>query len=565
MFSIRKIGAIGRTYRHLNRYQRIIRILFKYGFDDLVEGLRIDQYLETGLKMINRKPREEIEKRSRPERFRMALEELGPTFIKLGQLLSTRPDLISPGYVDELAELQDNVPPFSFAEVKEIFLAEIGKKPNELFQEFDEQPMAAASIGQVHRGRLQNGNEVVIKIQRPNIENIIAVDLEILAYLASLMEQYLEELQGHRPSAVVDEFARSLSLEIDYTVELANIQRFARQFRDNKTIYVPLIYSELSTERILTMEYIDGVKTSKVDALRSQGYDLHLIAERGANLIMEQIFVHGFFHGDPHPGNICILPDNVTCFLDFGMMGRLSRKDREDFTDLMLSIVTKNDRKITDGVLSITTQFGEVDHDALSRDLTDLLDRYMYLPLKNLQAGKILQELLDLVQRHKLSIKPNLYLMIKALSTIEGVGLMLDPDLELIKLAEPFVKKVKTERLRPGRLAEKIGETSGEYLKLFQEMPEEARDILRQLRAGKMKLEFEHRGLGRLSRGLDQVSNRIAFAIVLAAQIIGSSLIILSDIPPRWNGIPIIGLAGFLVAGVMGFWLLVSIIRHGRM
>ncbi|NOR24237.1 MAG: AarF/ABC1/UbiB kinase family protein [Desulforhopalus sp.] len=565
MFSIRKIGAIGRTYRHLNRYQRIIRILFKYGFDDLVEGLRIDQYLETGLKMINRKPREEIEKRSRPERFRMALEELGPTFIKLGQLLSTRPDLISPGYVDELAELQDNVPPFSFAEVKEIFLAEIGKKPNELFQEFDEQPMAAASIGQVHRGLLQNGNEVVIKIQRPNIENIIAVDLEILAYLASLMEQYLEELQGHRPSAVVDEFARSLSLEIDYTVELANIQRFARQFRDNKTIYVPLIYSELSTERILTMEYIDGVKTSKVDALRSQGYDLHLIAERGANLIMEQIFVHGFFHGDPHPGNICILPDNVTCFLDFGMMGRLSRKDREDFTDLMLSIVTKNDRKITDGVLSITTQFGEVDHDALSRDLTDLLDRYMYLPLKNLQAGKILQELLDLVQRHKLSIKPNLYLMIKALSTIEGVGLMLDPDLELIKLAEPFVKKVKTERLRPGRLAEKIGETSGEYLKLFQEMPEEARDILRQLRAGKMKLEFEHRGLGRLSRGLDQVSNRIAFAIVLAAQIIGSSLIILSDIPPRWNGIPIIGLAGFLVAGVMGFWLLVSIIRHGRM
>jgi len=565
MFSIRKIGAIGRTYRHFNRYQRIIRILFKYGLDDLVEGLRIDQYLETGLKMINRKPREEIEKRSRPERFRMALEELGPTFIKLGQLLSTRPDLISPGYLDELAELQDNVPPFSFAEVKEIFLAEIGKKPNELFQEFDEQPMAAASIGQVHRGRLQNGNEVVIKIQRPNIENIIAVDLEILAYFASLMEQYLEELQGHRPSAVVDEFTRSLSLEIDYTVELANIQRFARQFRDNKTIYVPLIYSELSTERILTMEYIDGVKTSKVDALRSQGYDLHLIAERGANLIMEQIFVHGFFHGDPHPGNICILPDNVTCFLDFGMMGRLSRKDREDFTDLMLSIVTKNDRKITDGVLSITTQFGEVDHDALSRDLTDLLDRYMYLPLKNLQAGKILQELLDLVQRHKLSIKPNLYLMIKALSTIEGVGLMLDPDLELIKLAEPFVKKVKTERLRPGRLAEEIGETSGEYLKLFQEMPEEARDILRQLRAGKMKLEFEHRGLGRLSRGLDQVSNRIAFAIVLAAQIIGSSLIILSDIPPRWNGIPIIGLAGFLVAGVMGFWLLVSIIRHGRM
>ncbi len=565
MISIRKIGAIGRTYRHLNRYQRIIRILFKYGFDDLVEGLRIDQYLETGLKMINRKPRAEIEKHSRPERFRMALEELGPTFIKLGQVLSTRPDLISAEYLNELAELQDNVPPFSFAEVENIFLAETGKKPNELFEKFEEQPMAAASIGQVHRGSLQDGNEVVVKVQRPDIEKTIAVDLEILAYLATLMEQYLEELQGHQPSAVVDEFARSLSLEIDYRVELANIQRFARQFEGNTTTYVPLVYSDLSTERILTMEYISGIKTSKVELLRSQGYDLPLVAKRGANLVMEQVFVHGFFHGDPHPGNLFILPGNVICFLDFGMMGRLSRQDREDFTNLMISIVTKNDRKVTDGVLSITIQFGEIDHDALSRDLGDLLDRYLYLPLKDLQAGKILQELLDLVQRHKLSIKPNLYLMIKALSTIEGVGLLFDPDLELITLAEPYIKKVRAERLRPGRLAEGIGETSGEYLKLIQDVPEEVRGILRQLRAGRMKIAFEHRGMERLAKALDKISNRIAFAIVLAAQIIGSSLIILSDIPPKWHDIPIIGLAGFLVAGIMGFWLLVSIIRHGRM
>lgn len=565
MISIRKIGAIGRTYRHLHRYQRIIRILFKYGFEDLVEGLRIDQYLETGLKMINRKPREEIEKLSRAKRFRLALEELGPTFVKLGQVLSTRPDLISPEYLHELAELQDNVPPFSFAEVEEIFLMETGKKPHELFLEFNKQPMAAASIGQVHWGRLQDGNEVVIKVQRPDIENIIAVDLEILAYLASLMEQYLEELQGHRPSAVVGEFARSLSLEIDYMFEVANIQRFARQFRDNKSIYVPLVYADLSTERILTMEYIKGIKASKVATLRSQGYDLHLIAERGANLVMEQVFVHGFFHGDPHPGNIFILPGDVICFLDFGMMGRISRQDREDFTDLMLSIVTKNDRKITAGVLSITTPFGKLDHAALSRDLGDLLERYMYLPLKDLQAGKILRELLDLVQRHKLSIKPNLYLMIKALSTIEGVGLLLNPDLEIIKLAEPYVKKVKADRLRPSRLAEEIGETSGEYLKLIQEVPEEVRGILQQLRAGRMKLEFEHRGLGRLTKVLDQVSNRIAFAIVMAAQIIGSSLIVLSGIPPKWHEIPIIGLVGFLVAGIMGFWLLISIIRHGRL
>ena len=565
MISIKKIGVIGRTYRHFNRYQRIIRILFKYGFDDLIESLHIDQYLETGLKLINKKPREEIEKHSRPARFRMALEELGPTFIKLGQVLSTRPDLIPPEYLDELAELQDNVPPFSYDEVEKLFISETGKMPSELFQSFDKQPIAAASIGQAHRGKLYTGEEVVVKVQRPNLEKIITVDLEIIAYLASLMEQYLEELQGHQPSAIVEEFARSLSHEIDYTVELANIQRFARQFHGNATVHVPLVYPDLSSERILTMEFIDGIKASKADLLRKKGYDLQLIAKRGTKLVMEQVFVHGFFHGDPHPGNIFILPDNIICFLDFGMMGRLSRRDREDFTDLMLSIVTKNDRRITGGVLSITTQFGKVDHNSLSRDLGDLLERYLYLPLKDLHAGKVLQELLDLVQRHKLSIKPNLYLMIKALSTIEGVGLVLDPDLELIKLAEPYIKRVKTERLRPGRLAEEIGETGNEYIKLIQEGPEEVRSILRQLRAGKMKLEFEHRGLTGLAVALDRISNRIAFAIVLAAQIIGSSLIILSDIPPKWHDIPLIGLAGFLMAGVMGFWLLVSIIRHGRM
>ena len=565
MISIRKIGAIGRTYRHLQRYQHILRVLFKYGFADLIEASRIDQYLESGLQMINRKPRPEIERLSRPRRFRLALEELGPTFIKLGQVLSTRPDLIAPEYLVELAELQDNVPAFSFAEVEEIFMAETGQKPDDIFQEFSHQPLAAASIGQVHRGQLHNGDEVVVKVQRPNIEKIIAVDLEILAHLASLLEQYLEELQGHRPATVIEEFARSLSLEIDYAVELANIQRFTRQFQDSANIYIPKVYEQLSSARLLTMEYVQGIKISQTASLQAQGYDLQLIAQRGANMVMEQIFIHGFFHGDPHPGNLFILPDNIICFLDFGMMGRLSRDDREDFTDLLLAIVNKNERQMTAGILKITTQFGKTDHAALSRDLADMADRYLYLPLKEIQAGKLLQELMVLVQRHQLSIKPNLYLMIKALATIEGVGVMLDPNLEIITLATPFVKKVKADRFRPKRLAEEIGATSKAYQKLFKDGPDEVRSILRQLRDGRMKLEFEHRGLERLAQALDRISNRIAFAIVLAAQIIGSSLIILSDIPPKWNNIPIIGLVGFLLAGVMGFWLLISIIRHGRM
>ena len=565
MFSIKKLGAIGRTYRHLNRYQRILRVLFKYGFNDLVDRLHIDQYLESGLQMINRKPREQIARLSRPERLRLVFEELGPTFIKLGQLLSTRPDLIPAEYLDELARLQDEVPPFSLAEVHAIFREELGRSPDEVFHYFDAEPLAAASIGQVHRARLDSGAEVVVKVQRPDIENVIAVDLEILAHLAGLMEQYLEEVQGHRPTAIVQEFARSLSREIDFAVELANVQRFARQFKNNTAIHVPLVYPELSTPRVLVMEYVLGIKASMAGQLREQGYDLPLIAERGATLVMEQIFVHGFFHADPHPGNLFILPDNVVCFIDFGQMGRLSRKDREDFTDLVLDLVAGDERTVVEGVLKVTVQLGEVDRESLGRDLGGLVDLYLYRPLGELEAGRILQDLLDLVTRHKLTFKPAFYQMMKALSTVEGVGLMLDPKLELIRLARPFMRRIRLERMRPARLAEEIARTGSGYLQLLRELPEELRTILRQLRGGRMRIEFEHRGLQALGAALDRVSNRIAFAIVLAALIVGSSLIVLSDIPPHWHDIPVIGLLGFLVAGIMGFWLLLSIIRHGRM
>ncbi len=563
--SIKKIGAINKTYRHLNRYQRVLRILFKYGFDDIVERLHIDQYLESGLQMINRKPREQIDKLSRPERLRMALEELGPTFIKLGQVLSTRSDFIPPHYLFELAKLQDDVPPFSYEDVEGIFLAEMGKKPEELFAEFNREPIAAASIGQVHAGVLQGGEKVVVKVQRPDIEKIIAVDIEILSHIATLMERYLEELQGHRPTSVVEEFAKTISKEIDYSVEIRNIERFERQFEQNSAIYVPRVYRDLSCRRILTMEKIQGVKASHVDQLRTQGTNLPLVAERGTNLIMEQIFVHGFFHADPHPGNVFILPDNVICFLDFGMMGRLSRQDREDFTDLVLYMVARNERKVTESVLKVTNHHGDIDKDALSLDLSEMLDRYLYLPLKELEAGKILQDLLELVSRHRVYFKPNFYLMMKAMTTVEGVGRILDPDLELIKLAQPFMKKVKSDRLRLHRIAEEAGLTTSEYIDLLRDLPEEVRSILSQLRQGRIKLEFEHRGLAKLRAVLDQVSNRISFAIVLASLVIGSSLIILSGIPPKWHDIPIIGLIGFLLAGIMGFWLLVSILRHGRM
>ncbi|MEA1927244.1 MAG: AarF/UbiB family protein, partial [Candidatus Auribacterota bacterium] len=387
MLSIRKLTAISRTYRYIGRYRQILQVVFKYRFGELLDSLKIEQILEAGLRKISRKRREVVETLTGPERFRLALEELGPTFVKLGQVLSTRPDLIPLAFIEELTKLQDEVPPFPYSEVREIIQAETGKFPEELFESFVESPLAAASIGQVHRARLKDGTDVVVKVQRPRIKKTIEIDLEIMLHLTGLMERHLEELQVIRPSRIVEEFARTLEEEIDYTVELSHIERFARQFEEDDTIRVPRAYRELSTERILTMEDIHGIKGSDFNTLKREDYDLPLLAERGADLIMKQIFVYGFFHGDPHPGNIFFLPGNIICYIDFGMMGRISRSEREDFADMLMAVVQRNDRKMVEAMLKLTDYDIEPDRDKLEQEMGNFIDRYLYRPLKDLRLG----------------------------------------------------------------------------------------------------------------------------------------------------------------------------------
>ncbi len=565
MLGFKKIGVLGKTYRHIKRYRQILVILFKYGFGDLIDTLKIEQYLQIGLQLISKKSRENIEKLGRAERVRMALEELGPTFVKFGQILSTRPDLIPVEYIRELSKLQDQVSPFSYDEVRQIIKAEIGKWPEEIFQHFEQAPLAAASIGQVHRARLRDSEEVVVKVQRPNIQKTVEVDLEIMLHIASLMEKHLEEIEPYRPTKVVEEFAKTIAKELDYTIEAAHIERFARHFLDDDTVYVPRVYRELTTERIITMEYIDGIKASEVDLLKAKGYDLEIIATRGVNSVMKQIFVHGFFHADPHPGNVFILPENVICYLDFGMVGRITRQERDDFVDVVIYVVREDTKKAVDALLKLTNYKREPNRTALERDIAELIDQYLYLPLKEIKTAKLLQQVLEISSRHQIFLKPDLFLMMKALSTSETLGRMLYPDFNLVEHARPFIRKVQLGHLSPRRITEDIFDSGSELVGLIKDIPGEFREILKQTREGRIKIEFEHRGLDSLLFTMDRVSNRIAFAIVLASLIIGSSLITLSDIPPKWHEIPIIGLAGFVVAGVIGLWLLVSIMKRKKM
>ena len=562
---IHKIGVISHTYRHIERYRQIISVLFKYGFGDIIDALHIGHYIEIALPKRIRRQREAAERFTLPERVRMAMEELGPTFVKMGQILSTRPDLIPMEFIAQFERLQDEVPPFPSSDVKKTIESELKAPITTIFQDFDETPVAAASIGQVHRATLVSGEDVAVKVQRPDIKKAIGIDLEIMLHLATLLERNVDACQIYHPKRIVTEFAETLKKEIDYNNEAFYIERFSRQFPDDPTVHVPKVFSEATTARVLTMEYIDGIKVSDIERLDREGFDRKVIAARGADLILKQVFVHGFFHADPHPGNIMILPGNVVGYLDFGMMGRIDRQTREDIADLIVAVVHQNEAKATDALLRLVRSDAQIDRRRLELDVSDLTMQYLGKPLKEINAGQVLHQLMDFISHYRLQLPPDLFMMTKAITESEGIGTMLDPDFNFAASATPFIKRIRMERMHPKRIAGDILDSGAEVIHLVKEIPESFRDIVQQARSGQITIRFEHRGIEPMQKTLDQVSNRISFAIVLASLVMGSALIVLSDIPPRWYGIPVIGIIGFLGAGMMGFWLLYSILRHGNM
>jgi ubiquinone biosynthesis protein len=565
MLSIRKIGVIGRTYRHLNRYRQILAVLFKYGFGDLLEMLKIDQYIEVGLQMISRKRASRDERLSRPQRLRKAFQELGPTYIKLGQILSTRPDLVPMEYIDELSKLQDKIPAFPFEQVRNVISSEFGMPPEDLFDTLEEEPFASASIGQVHRAVLKDGESVAVKFQRPGIKKIIEVDLEIMLHLATLAEHHIEELSFHRPVKIVEEFAKTLEKEIDYKNEATNMERVARHFLDDPHVYIPKVYRETTTTRVLSTEFVEGIKISDIEKLEAAGLDRKILTARGADLVLKQIFVYGFFHADPHPGNIFVLPDNVICLLDFGMTGIVDRQTREDFVDLLDSIVHQNEIRASQALLKLTDWEYEPDRRRFEREVADFMGRHLYKPLKDIELGRLLQELLELATALRLRIPPDIFLMMKAFSTVEGVGHLLDPSFDMIAQATPFITEVKLARYKPQRIADDVYDLTSRLLHFFQQFPKDLLDLASLIRQQKLGIQIEHRGLETMLTTLDSVSNRISFSILIAALIIGSALIVISETPPLIYGISLIGILLFSAAAIMGIWLLVAILKKGKL
>jgi ubiquinone biosynthesis protein len=563
---VRRETTFHRSARTTGRIQEIVRVMAKYGLSEWVRMLRLDKAVPGIRSLLVRRGPKPPKGASRWEIIRMAMEELGPTFIKIGQLLSNRTDVLPNELIRELSRLQDEVQPIPPKLITIALREELGRPANEVFRSFEEAPTASASIAQVHRAELTTGEDVAVKIQRPGIETMIETDLDIVAYLARLAERYIPSSRYLGPTDTVKEFRKHIRRELDFGRERQNMERFASMFARREGVKVPATYARYSTKRMLIMEYVDGTKVSTFlgdpEGAHKVTFDPSKIAERGAHLTLEQILIHGFFHADPHPGNLMILPGNTICYLDFGLMGRLHEEERDHLATAIGGMVRRDGAKVTDAVLRLTRASRTAQYQDLVDEIQDLVDDYLDRALKDVNIAELFSDLITLVVSHGIKVPTSLMMVAKALLTIEGVGMHLYPEFTLQPALEEASRRVVMHRLRPENLAREASTLGLEYLELLRDTPSDISGIARMLRTGQLTIGFRLRGLEPVRETLDNVGYRLVFGLVLAALMISSGLIIHAKLPPLWNDIPIIGLAGFGIAGILGLGFLFSLVAR---
>jgi len=560
------LNQFNRNIRSLKRYRQVLGILIKYGFGHIVEQLNIDYYFELGKRIVSLgTASRELERLTQAARFRLALEELGPTFIKLGQILSTRPDIVPAAVLDELQKLQDHIPAVPTNEIKAQIHRELGYPTEELFEDFEAAPLATASIAQVHRGTLKSGEQIVCKVRRPGIESIIETDLDIMMGLAYLVEKHLPGGELYDPVGLVREFRRTIHRELDFSREGRTTERFAANFVDDETVHIPKVFWDFTGQTVLTLEYVSGIKISNQEQLKEAGLDLEIIARNGADNFLKQVFIHGLFHADPHPGNIHILPGNILCIFDFGMVGRLDDDLKLHLTELLLCVL----RRDVDHLISQLLYSGELHDESnvknLKRDLTEFIDDYYDIMLQDLKVGKLLIDFVEILTEYQIKFPSNLMLLSRALFVMEGIGRQLDPNFNMVAQLKPFAEQVIKERYSPTSIAKDAARTLQSYQALGKSLPKDIKEFINRINRNKFKIDVEHRGFERLINDLDKSTNRISFSMIIAALIVGSSLIMQVDKGPMLFGFPILGLLGYSVAGFLGLGLAIAILRSGRM
>jgi ubiquinone biosynthesis protein len=495
----------------------------------------------------------------------LALEELGPTFIKFGQALSLRADILPADVVTELALLQDSVPPLAPGIAERAIEDAFGSSIDTLFADFCATPLAAASIAQVHRATLRSGEVVAVKVRRPTIESIIEADLAILADLAALAEQYLPETAVYSLSGLVDEFARTIRRELDLAREGRIMARIAAQFADDETVRLPAIFWRLTRPAVLTMEFLDGVKIAAVGTAEAPDLSRDVVARRGADIVLKQILIHGLFHADPHPGNLLVLPGNVVALIDFGIVGRVNGEMRERLADAILAIWHHDADRLAELVLAVATPLGQVIRPELVRDLEEMLDAYADVPIGELSIGSIFASVTEAMLRHQLKLPADLLLLIKAVTIIESVGRQLDPSFKMVAHAAPLVEHLVERKHAPGVLARRAAHAGHDALTVLGDLPRDLAEVARKARSDSLQIQFVHRNFDHFVREMDRSTNRLSFAIVIAAIVIASSVVMHAGVGPQILGYPALGLAGFVGAGVLGIGLALGILKTGRL
>ncbi|MBK7217021.1 MAG: phosphotransferase [Candidatus Promineofilum sp.] len=550
--------------RHLARYRRIAEVMARHGFGAVLAQLGLADRLNIPRRLLRRGV-EESERVPPAVRLRLALEELGPTFIKLGQIASTRPEILPPAVLAELNNLQDNVPPDPWETILPLIEAELGRPLPEIFAAFDPTPIASASLAQVYPALLPDGTHVVVKVQRPGVERLIDTDLHILSDIAHLVRERLPGFMPFDPVEMAEEFANALREELDYRREGRNADRFRENFADEEYIYVPRVYWELTTRRLMVQERLRGIKIDDLAALDAAGLDRHRIAMHASRLIIKEVLDDGFFHADPHPGNMLILPGEVIGLIDFGTVGFLDERDKANLIRLYIAIIQFDAPSAVSQLIRMGIADPTVDEIGLERDLRRLLRRYKGLPLKDISASELLAEIQPIIYEYRLRVPSDYWLLIKTLVVMEGVGKQVAPDFDVFDVSGPYVRRFLIQLALPTSWGPDALRSLGGWAGFINDLPNQTGRLLSRIERGQLELRIVDPATDRLARQVNTVANRVIQAILLGSLTIGLALLLPSlDLTWPWGLLTWITVLGFAAVMVLTLWLLWSIWRSGR-
>jgi ubiquinone biosynthesis protein len=555
-----RLPNIANAVQDLNRLGEILTILTKHGFGFFIDRLHLEAYLPAK----GRVARQKKIKASVPTRVRIMLEELGPTFVKMGQVLSMRPDILPPDFIKELSKLQDRVAPFTEPSAESVVQDALGGPVSKLYKSFSKTPLAAASMAQVHEAVTKDNKKVVVKVQRPGLKRVVESDLEILRFLARAWENLGDVELPRKPVEFVDEFEQLMTAELDFMTEARHLERLTKNFKKRSGYHFAKVYWSLTASRCLTLEYIEGRPLNDLAKNMSVAAK-NKLAQSLFDAYIYMTLEDRFFHADPHGGNFILTVDNKLAFLDAGQIGRLDTETVAAFTDMLLALVNKDSDDLVDAYLRLGTADEGVDRRMLKRDTGIFLEQYYDLPVERISFGKALQDLIGLSMKYRITLPPDFVILAKTFLGVEGMARKLNPKLNLVEAAQPTAEVILRRRYEPEQMARMLYGQMQDLWRFLKGLPNQLQDLLGKLQHGRLKIEFEHKGLEELQHKLDRAGNRLSFSMVIAALIVGSSLILASQIGPQWGGFSILGLIGFLLAGMFGFLLIIAILRSGRM